>query len=391
MNALQQRLTGILDESRRTNRLRTLDALESAQGREIIVDKQSFVNFSSNDYLGLSSHNELILAAAAGAKRHGVGSGASALLSGRSTVHQELETKLAAYMGRERALLFSSGYLANLGVINALVKRSDHIFSDELNHASLIDAIALSKAQYTRYPHLNIRALESAVQKCDNPQKWIVTDTLFSMDGDVAPLQEIAILATRYNATLIGDDAHGFGVLDHGRGAAAACGLNQQQMPVQIVTFGKALGTAGAAVLGSDDLINAIIQRGRTFIYDTAPPPMIAAATLAALHIVSTDTSVHESLASNIARFRDRCKNLPILQSDTPIQPVMVGLEADALKVAQSLRDAGFYVRAIRPPTVPEGTARLRICLSSGHNHDDIDALAAAMEIAFDQIVKRTK
>ena len=383
MNALQQRLSSILEESIRNNRLRTLDALETAQGREIIVNNQTFINFSSNVYLGLSAHRSLGEAAITAARQHGVGSGASALLSGRSTVHAELEKRLATFLRRDRALLFSSGYMANLGVINALVQRSDHIFSDELNHASLIDAIGLTKAKVARYPHANMRALETALENSDNQHKWIVTDTLFSMDGDLAPLREIAFLAKRYNAILIADDAHGFGVLDSGRGAAAACKLDEHQMPIQIVTFGKALGTSGAAVVGSDDLINAIIQRGRTFIYDTAPPPMIAAATIAALQIVATDATIHERLASNITRFRAQCENLPLLESNTPIQPVIVGRETDALRIAQTLRDSGFYVRAIRPPTVPEGSARLRICLSSAHLAEDIDALAAALKSAF--------
>jgi 8-amino-7-oxononanoate synthase len=388
VSALQRRLSTILEETIRDNRLRTLDALETAQGRQIKVNGLPFINFSSNDYLGLSAHPDLSRAASRAAETYGVGSGASALLSGRSTIHDELEKRLASFLQRDRALLFSSGYMANIGVINALVSRNDHIFSDELNHASLIDAIGLSKATYTRYPHADTRVLSEALRNSDNEHKWIVTDTLFSMDGDVAPLRKIAKLAELHKAILIGDDAHGFGVLSAGRGAGAACNLTADEMPIQVVTFGKALGTAGAAVVGSEALINAIVQRGRTFIYDTAPPPMIAAATIAALDIVENDAAVHQQLSSNIARFRAGCEHLPLRESDTPIQPVIVGRASDALKIAEELRRSGFYVRAIRPPTVPEGTARLRICLSAAHLPEDIDTFVTALKRAFAGISK---
>jgi 8-amino-7-oxononanoate synthase len=264
-----------------------------------------------------------------------------------------------------------------------LVRRHDHIFHDRLNHASLIDAVALTKAKNTRYPHVDTRTLSKALDCAQADGRWIITDTVFSMDGDVAPLDELARLAQAHNAVLVGDDAHGFGVLAAGRGGPAAFGLSQSELPIQIITFGKALGTAGAAVVGSDALVETLIQRSRTFIYDTAPPPMLAAATIAALELVAGDESIHRALADNIAAFRCATKGLPLLPSTTPIQPIMIGDDATALIIAGSLRDAGIYARAIRPPTVPAGTARLRICISAQHTSDDIAELTAALCSAF--------
>ena len=385
MSALDHRLSSILTARKRSNRLRTLEANETSQGRQITIGTQRFVNFVSNDYLGLSAHPNLRDAARDAASKYGVGSGASALLSGRSCVHEELEKRLAKYLQRDSALLFSSGYMANLGVIAALVERQDHLFCDTLNHASLIDAVSLTKANYTCYPHVDVESLEHDLRNSNNPHKWIITDTLFSMDGDIAPLAKLAALAKTYDAVLVGDDAHGFGVLANGRGAAKAFDLDQSALPIQIVTFGKALGSAGAAVVGSHALIDTLIQAGRTFIYDTAPPPMIAAATIAALELVAGDPSLHRKLADNIAAFKGHAGDLPLLDSNTPIQPVMIGRESTALAIAASLRESGFYVRAIRPPTVPVGTARLRICLSAAHLPEDIAALASALKIAFVQ------
>jgi len=382
MSAFDERLAAALDEHRRMNRLRTLEPIESAQGRHISINHQRLLNFSSNDYLGLSAHPALRDTAREALARYGVGSGASALLSGRCQVHADLEQRLAGYLQRDRALLFSSGYLANLGVISALVHRHDHIFHDRLNHASLIDAVALTKAKNTRYPHVDMQALERALDKCKTSGRWIITDAIFSMDGDIAPLNELTALAKTYDAVLIGDDAHGFGVLAEGRGTAAAFGLRQSDLPVQIVTFGKALGTVGAAVVGSDALIETLIQCSRTFIYDTAPPPMIAAATITALEILVTDGSLHRSLQDNIQHFRRIASDLPLLPSTTPIQPIMIGDDSAALAIAEHLRTAGIYARAIRPPTVPSGTARLRICISAAHTLEDLNKLVAILTAA---------
>lgn len=384
-SALDERLVTVLDNYRLNDRLRTLEPIESAQGRHIVIGTQRLLNFSSNDYLGLSAHPNLRTAARAAIGKYGVGSGASALLSGRSRVHAELEQRLAHFMQRDRALLFSSGYLANLGVISALVHRHDHVFHDRLNHASLIDAVALTKAKSIRYPHVDLKVLKRALEQSEAPARWIITDTIFSMDGDVAPLNELAELARQYDAVLIGDDAHGFGVVAAGRGSAAAFGLSQTDLPVQIVTFGKALGTAGAAVVGSTALIETLIQRSRTFIYDTAPPPMIAEATIAALEILSNDGSIHRNLQENIDYFKHAAINLPLLPSSTPIQPIMIGDDRVALQIAAHLRTDGIYARAIRPPTVPAGTARLRICISAAHHREDLDQLVATIEAAFAQ------
>lgn len=382
MNALNKRLDGILMRQHRDGRLRSLEPLASAQGPSVTIEGRRLLNFCSNDYLGLSGHPALRAAAGDAMRHYGVGSGASALLSGRSALHAELENRLAAFLRRDRALLFSSGYLANLGVIAALVNRHDHVFHDRLNHASLIDAVALTRAKNTRYPHADTAALERQVLRADATMRWIVTDTVFSMDGDLAPLAQLSAVARRHDAVLIGDDAHGFGVLANGRGAGAASDLDQSELPIQIVTFGKALGTAGAAVVGSARLIETLIQRSRTFIYDTAPPPLLAAATIAALELVASDQSMHDALASNIARFRRGAAALPLSSSTTPIQPVLIGDDRAATAVAAHLRELGIYVRAIRPPTVPVGTARLRICVSAAHSSADIDTLIDALTTA---------
>ena len=383
VSAFDERLETVLEDHRRNDRLRTLEPLETSQGRHIAIGQERLINFSSNDYLGLSAHPDLRAAAVKAIKQYGVGSGASALLSGRSRVHAELEQRVAQFMRRDRALLFSSGYLANIGVISALVQRKDHIFHDRLNHASLIDAVALTLAKSTRYPHLDLDALRLALGKNDSPARWIITDTIFSMDGDLAPLGDLATVAKQHDAILITDDAHGFGVEAEGRGAAAAFGLSQADLPIQIVTFGKALGTAGAAAVGSDALIETLIQSSRTFIYDTAPPPMIAAATLAALEILTNDRSLLRKLQENIAHFRRAAITLPLLPSTSPIQPVMIGRESAALAISADLRAAGIYARAIRPPTVPAGTARLRICISAAHSNEDIDQLVTTLVAAF--------
>ena len=381
MSALDRRLARILERADGAGRRRTLEANDAAQGRVIRIGGRHFVNFSSNDYLGLGAGEALRDATCDAIARYGVGSGAASLLSGRHVLHEALEERIAAFMQREAALLYSSGYLANLGLVTALVERHDRVFHDRLNHASLIDAVMLSRARATRFPHRDTDALRGLLDEArDDRASFIVTDTVFSMDGDVAPLDTLAALATETGAVLVADDAHGFGVLARGRGAGVHFGLDATALPVQIVTFGKALGTAGAAVVGSRALIDALVQTSRTFIYDTAPPPALAGATLAALDVVERSPAVHDALAGNIAHFRNAARDLPLMASVTPIQPVLIGDDGAALAVADQLRDAGFYVRAVRPPTVPRGTARLRICVTASHTHDDIDGLVSAMQ-----------
>lgn len=383
MDALDQQLRRKIAHAQRANRYRTLEPIDSSQGRSVIVDNERLLNFSSNDYLGLANHESVRTHACDAIQRYGVGSGASALLSGRSVVHDELEQRLAAFMHAEAALLYSSGYLANLGTIAALIGRHDHVYQDRLNHASLIDAVTLSRAHSHRYQHADANDLRQQLSNTAGQRNWIISDTVFSMDGDIAPLPELARLAGEFDATLIGDDAHGIGVLGAGRGAAVEFGLPADALPIHIVTFGKALGTAGAAVVGSAALIDTLIQSSRTFIYDTSPPPAIAAATLAALELIAADPAIVARLQSNIAYFKARTADLPLLNSATPIQAFMVGEEAAALRLAETLRNKGVYVRAIRPPTVPVGTARLRLCLSAAHTHADLDRLVTLLRDAW--------
>jgi len=363
-------------------RTRTLEVRDADVGPAMAIAGSPLVNFCSNDYLGLAGSPLLRDAAITAIERYGVGAGAAALLSGWTVAHQELATAVADYLERDRALLFSSGYLANLGVLAALAGRHDEVFHDRLNHASLIDGVKLSGARSTRYRHADPADLERRLAVAQGGRRFIVTDGVFSMDGDCAPLRELAHLARAHEALLICDDAHGFGVLGAGRGLPAALGLTQQEVPLLVVTFGKSLGTAGAAVVGRADLIESLQQNARTFIYDTASPPALAAATSAALGLLRRDTSLVTRLDSNIAYFHAGLRRigLPVPASRTPIQPVVLGDDALALDAAQSLRERGYYVRAIRPPTVPEGTSRLRICLSAAHTEAQIDGLVDALQ-----------
>jgi 8-amino-7-oxononanoate synthase len=366
-----------LDFIAREQRWRTLEANRGPQGSLIRIGDEALLNFCSNDYLGLANHPHLVEALAEGARRYGVGSGAAALLSGYGEAHEALSHDLAASTGRDRALIFSSGYLANLGIFSGLVGREDRVISDALNHASLIDGVRLSRAENLRYPHANTTDLAALLAQTHPAQTWIVTDGLFSMDGDLAPLTSIAALATQHGAGLICDDAHGFGVLGEGAGILAELGLSQDDVPLLVVTFGKALGTAGAAVIGPHLLIENLLQKARTFIFDTAPSPALMHATRTALHLLMGTESPRPKLMANIRYFKQCLAQvgLPQTPGDTPIQPMLVGDGERALEVAAGLRERGLYVRAIRPPTVPAGTARLRICLSAAHEATQIDQL----------------
>ncbi len=362
-------------------RTRTLDIRDAAAGPVISIAGRELVNFCSNDYLGLASSPVLRAAAVEAIDRYGVGAGAAALLSGWTSAHHALASGVAAYLQRDRALLFSSGYLANLGALSALAGRHAEVFHDKLNHASLIDGVRLAGAHSTRYRHADVADLERRLAGSAATTRLIVTDGVFSMDGDLAPLRDIAALARAHDTLLICDDAHGFGVLGGGRGLPTALGLTQDDVPLLVVTFGKALGTVGAAAVGRADLIERLQQQARTFIYDTAMPPAMAAASSAALALLAHDDSLVASLAANIARFHRalRTAGLTVPASQTPIQPILLGDDARALDAAAALNAAGYYVRAIRPPTVPEGTSRLRICLSAAHSNAQIDGLVAAL------------
>ena len=361
---------------------RSLEPNLAAQGPVIRVGSETLVNFCSNDYLGLAAHPKIREALCEGARLYGVGSGAAALLSGHGSVHAELADDLARATGRDRALIFSSGYLANLGLFSGLVARSDTVVSDTLNHASLIDGVRLSRAENRRFSHADVNAVDAVLKDTAHSPQWLVTDGLFSMDGDLAPLPQLAQIAQRYRAILICDDAHGFGVVGHGRGTAAHFGLSMEEIPLLVVTFGKALGTSGAAILGPSLLIEMLLQRARTFIFDTAPSPALMHATRVALAMTLADEEgLRARLFSNIELFKAwrESAGLPVPAVDTPIQPLWVGDEQRALSIAAKLREAGFYVRAIRPPTVPPGTARLRVCLSAAHDVEQIEALVAAL------------
>lgn len=355
---------------------------EGPQGPELIVDGRRMLAFCSNDYLGLAADPRLAEAMNRGVARYGVGSGAAHLISGHSKAHHALEEELAAFAGRERALLFSTGYMANLGVIGALLGRTDSVFEDRLNHASLIDGGLLSRARFSRYAHADVDALDGQLAQAAG-RRLVVSDGVFSMDGDVAPLSALASACDRQGAWLMIDDAHGIGVLGpRGQGSVAAAGLGQDEVPILMGTLGKALGTAGAFVAGSEALIETLIQQARPYIYTTAMPPAIAEATRASLRIAAEEDWRRERLQGLIARFRHGAGRigLQLIESTTPIQPVLLGASERANRWSEALRNQGILVAAIRPPTVPEGSARLRVTLSAAHSVAQVEALLSVLE-----------
>jgi 8-amino-7-oxononanoate synthase len=350
-------------------------------GTRVRVAGRELINFCSNDYLGLAQHPSLVRAQCAAAREFGAGSGAAHLISGHSLPHQRLEAELAEFTGRERALLFSTGYMANLGVLSALAQRGEVLLEDRLNHASLIDGAALSGARLVRYAHADAQAAAARVQ--DFPEtSLIASDGVFSMDGDLAPVRELAALARQQQAWLLIDDAHGLGVLgEHGGGVLELAGLSSLDVPLLVGTLGKAFGSFGAFVAGDAALIDYLLQRARSYIYTTALPPAVAAASSAALALARGEGWRRTRLAAHIERLRSGAAQLGFAlgASATPIQPLLVGAAAAAVALSAALRAAGFWVAAIRPPTVPAGSARLRITLSAAHEEADIDALLAAL------------
>ena len=367
-----------LDARRSKNLYRYRKTLQSAQGSRVLVGGRECIGFSSNDYLGLANHPALTKAFKEATNEYGVGSGASHLVSGHSTIHQALEEDLAEFTGRPRALLFSTGYMANVGTIRALTDSGDLVVQDQLNHASLLDGGFLSRAAFQRYPHCDLTVLEKALTTTEGKRKLIATDGVFSMDGDLADLPALANIADRHNTWLMVDDAHGFGVLgEQGRGIAEHYNMTIDQLPILMGTLGKAFGTFGAFVAGSEALIETLIQFGRTYIYTTALPPAVAAATREALKLVDNESWRRHKLHTLVARFQQGARQLdiPVLESITPIQPVMIGDDEKVIRISEYLLDAGYWVGAIRPPTVPRGSARLRITLNAGHNETDIDGL----------------
>lgn len=379
-SSLDDQLAPLLAERRRQGLYRSPRVMSRRGGARVALDGRVCTAFCSNDYLGLADHPAIAAAAARSAER-GVGSSAAHLITGHGPEHAALEEALADFVGRSRALLFSTGYMANMGVINALCGPGDMVFEDRLNHASLLDGGWLCRGEMVRYPHNDLVALEAAMAQ-QTGRRLVATDGVFSMDGDVAPLAELAAVCARRGGHLMVDDAHGLGVLGPGgAGSVRAAGLDERQVPVYMGTLGKALGTFGAFVAGSEPLIEFLIQRARTYIYTTAPPPPLAAAARAALRLAREEEWRRERLARLIARFRSGAGELglPLMDSDTPIQPVIVGDADRAMALSRDLLDEGFVVTAIRPPTVPAGTSRLRITLSAAHSEEDIDGLLDAM------------
>ncbi len=359
--------------------------LESAQGPEVVVDGRRYLGFCSNDYLGLANRPELISAFQRAADEYGVGSGASHLVNGHSRLHHQLEEALADFTGRPRALLFSTGYMANLGTVNALIGSNDAVFEDRLNHASLLDAGLLSGARFQRYLHNDVESLRTRMQRSTADRKLVVTDGVFSMDGDLAALPELCLQAESENGWLMVDDAHGFGCLgETGGGCVEHFGLSQQQVPVLVGTLGKAFGTSGAFVAGSETLIETLIQYARTYIYTTAIPPAVAAATLASLKLVREGQALRQQLGVLIDRFRQGAAQLglTLMDSPTPIQPILIGDSARAMAISEALEQQGIFVGAIRPPTVPAGSARLRVTLSAAHSEQQVDRLLDALATA---------
>lgn len=352
-------------------------------GATAVIDGRELLNFCSNDYLGLANHPQVVAALKRGADAYGAGSGASHLVTGHSRAHQDLEEALAAFTGRPRALLFSTGYMANLGVVSALCGEQDAVFEDRLNHASLLDAGLLSGARFQRYLHNDVANLEARLVKSAARRKLVITDGVFSMDGDSAPLRELARASAAHDGGLLVDDAHGIGVLGRGgRGSVDAAGLGVAAVPVLVGTLGKAFGTFGAFVAGSEDLVEYLVQFARPYIYTTAMPPAVASATLAALRLLEAGDDRRELLQAHIARFRRGAQQLGyvLMESSTPIQPILVGDAQRALDFSTALRAAGVLVTAIRPPTVPAGSARLRVTFSAAHSATQVDALLAALE-----------
>ncbi len=381
--SLEQFLQHRLHERQQQSLYRQRRRLQTAQGPRVEIDGAEVLAFSSNDYLGLANHPEVKQAFIEAAEKYGVGSGASHLVSGHSTEHHALEEELAEFTGRDRTLLFSSGYMANLGVLTALVGKGDYVYEDKLNHASLLDAGLLSGARFQRYLHNDMDSLQNYLLKAESGHKLIVTDGVFSMDGDIAPLKELAELAQRNDAWLMVDDAHGFGVMGfNGGGSAEQLHVDQQQLPILVGTLGKAFGTFGAFVAGSDDLIENLIQFARSYIYTTALPPAVAAASRKSLALIQQEDWRREKLHRHIQYFRAEAHllGLDLMDSHTAIQPVVIGDSVRTQLVGNHLLQRGLLVGMIRPPTVPEGTARLRITLSAEHSREDIDRLLEGLK-----------
>jgi 8-amino-7-oxononanoate synthase len=378
-----------LDQLQQRRRRRAVDGFGTPSSiLEPVVDGRRLVNFCSNDYLGIAGDARLAAAMQSAAQKWGVGAGAAHLVTGHTQEHHALEEELAAFTGREAALLFSTGYMANVGVITALAARGEVVLQDRLNHASLLDGARQSDARMLRYRHGDAEDAARLLQDAQGKVSLVASDGVFSMDGDIAPLQELAALAAQHDAWLLVDDAHGLGALGaHGRGSLELAGLDARQVPLLVGTLGKAFGSFGAFVAGSRDTIDLILQKARSYIYTTALPPAVAAATRVALKIVIEEAWRRERLAQLIARFSKGAAQLDIrlLPSTTAIQPVMLPGAARCLAASHFLMQQGFWVSAIRHPTVPTGAERLRVTISAGHGEMQVDALLDALRAAVSQ------
>jgi len=361
--------------------LRRRRTLDSPQSPHIVVDGSACLSFCSNDYLGLANHPQLIAALQQGAQQWGVGAGAAHLVSGHFEPHHRLEQELAAFVGKPAALLFSTGYMANLGAVQALAGKGDTVFADRLNHASLNDAMLLSRAAVKRYRHNDIAQLAALLEQTQAGRKLVITDAVFSMDGDLAPLPELLALCERHDAWLLVDDAHGFGVLgQQGRGSLAHCGIASKRI-IYMATLGKAAGVFGAFVAAEQVVIDTLVNHARSYVYTTATPPALACAVLESLQLIGQGDALREHLRELIAQLRGGLAGLPwkLMPSDTAIQPLLIGDNQAALALSEGLRERGILVAAIRPPTVPQGTARLRITLSAAHSESDVAQLIGAL------------
>jgi len=377
-----KRLVEELDLRREASLYRSRRVAESPQQPEMRIDGRRLLAFCSNDYLGLANHPDVVRAMQQGAAEYGAGSGAAHLINGHTAAHHALEEELAEFTARPRALLFSTGYMANLGVISALMGRGDRIYEDRLNHASLIDGGLLSRAKLLRYQHAELGSLQSQLESGSGGRVLVATDGVFSMDGDLAPLPALGRLAQDYHAWLMVDDAHGLGVLGaEGGGTLSHFGLGLEDAPILMGTLGKAFGTFGAFVAGSDELIETLIQQARSYIYTTALPSAVAEATRVSLRIARQESWRRERLNKLIQRFREGASSLglPLMDSLTPIQPILAGSSAQAIAWSRQLEGKGMLVSAIRPPTVPDGSARLRITFNANHSDRHLERLLDAL------------
>ncbi|HZH43484.1 MAG TPA: 8-amino-7-oxononanoate synthase [Lysobacter sp.] len=385
---LRQRVADARARRLAAHAVRLRRTVERRQGVRVQVDGQWLVGFNGNDYLGLAQHPLAQQSAQEAMQRYGLGGTASHLVSGHTLVHDQLERELANWLGYPRGLLFGSGFMANLAVVQSLLGEGDVCVQDKLNHASLIDAARLAGCRLRRYPHADAEGALRQLRASPDGAALLITDGVFSMDGDIAPLKPLALAARIQRALFYVDDAHGIGVIGpDGRGSVAHAGWSAEQVPLLLVTLGKALGGYGAVLLGEEALIQHLQETARPYLYTTALPPALAAASLGALRVAQRQPNLRQRVHELVERFRTRAqrRGLPLMESETPIQPVLLGDNARTLAVARAVFEAGYWVSPIRPPTVPEGQARIRVTLSASHTDPQVDGLVDALARACEQ------